>query len=73
MDKKILGVLVGIIIIGLFVFSYMIWFKKGASNLPGPNGGAEFGTVNPIENMPEINPFATDVNPMEGYKNPFEE
>lgn len=73
MDKKILGVLIGVLIIGLFVLSYFLWFKKSPNNPPVPNGGNNFGIVNPVENMPETNPFATSVNPMEGYKNPFEE
>ncbi|MCK9445595.1 hypothetical protein M0Q50_01725 [bacterium] len=70
MDKKVLGTIVAIVIIVLFVFSYMLWNKKGTdNNLPLT---AE-SVINTMENMPETNPFETEVNPMDGYKNPFEE
>lgn len=70
MDKKVLGIIVAMVIVILFVFSYMLWSKKGIDNnfpLVVDN------VINTMENMPETNPFETNVNPMEGYKNPFEE
>jgi hypothetical protein len=70
MDKKVLGIIMGIVIIVLFIFSYMLWNKKGTDdNLPPV---AE-NIINTMEEMPETNPFETNVNPMDGYKNPFEE
>jgi len=70
MDKKVLGIIVAVVIIILFVFSYMSWNKKGTDNNLPPMAD---NTINTMENMPETNPFETSVNPMEGYKNPFEE
>jgi hypothetical protein len=71
MDKKPL-IIIAVIVIVLVLFIGMQWGKKGEqkmNNVP-QNGNA---AVNPIEKMPETNPFETTVNPMEGYKNPFEE
>jgi predicted negative regulator of RcsB-dependent stress response len=70
MDKKVLGIIMGIVIIVLFIFSYMLWNKKGTDdNLPP----VVENIINTMEEMPETNPFETNVNPMDGYKNPFEE
>jgi len=70
MDKRALGVIIGIIIIAVIGFVY-----SGMRSNNGPKGeeGKFNGVVeNPIENMPETNPFDTKVNPMDGYTNPFE-
>ncbi len=72
MDKKILGIIIAIIVIILVVCSYMYWGKKGGQ-LVNKNQQINSLTNNPVENMPEINPFKSTVNPMEGYKNPFDE
>lgn len=72
MDKKVLGIIVAVFIIVLILFVSVQWGKKPSqetNNLPSGNGSI----VNPIENMPETNPFETTVNPMDGYKNPFGE
>ena len=71
MDKKVLGTIIAVIVILLVIFAFMQWGKKGGeeiNNIPQSNNNI----VNPVENMPETNPFETTVNPMEGYKNPFE-
>jgi len=72
MDKKILGIIIAAFIIFLVLFVSVQWGKKGGqeiNNIPPENNVV----VNPVENMPETNPFETTVNPMDGYKNPFEE
>jgi hypothetical protein len=72
MDKKVLGIIIAVFIIALILFVSVQWGKKGnqeINNLPSGNGSI----VNPVENMPETNPFETTVNPMDGYKNPFGE
>ena len=70
MDKRALGVIIGIIIIAVigFVYSNMRSGKLEKGEEGKFNGVIE----NPIENMPETNPFDTKVNPMDGYTNPFE-
>lgn len=72
MDKKVIGVIVGAIIIAICGFVYS---GLRSNDVPKAEEGNKFNGVmdNPIENMPETNPFETKVNPMEGYTNPFEE
>lgn len=72
MDKKILGIIIVVIIIILAVFSYMYWGNK-EGQLVSDNSQINSLINNPVENMPEINPFKSTVNPMDGYKNPFDE
>jgi flagellar basal body-associated protein FliL len=73
MDKKVLNIVIAIIVIAIAVYAYMqLGNKKGGEDVNAP--ASQFDSVidNPIEAMPETNPFDTNVNPMEGYKNPFE-
>lgn len=72
MDKKAVGVIIGAVIIAICGFVYSGLRSNG---VPKSEEGNKFNGVidNPIENMPETNPFATEVNPMDGYTNPFEE
>ena len=80
MDKKILiifTVVVLVVAVGVYYFSY----KKGYS--AGYKEGKEVGraaaqvkagevVTNPMEKMPETNPFEKVINPFkELYKNPF--
>ncbi|MFA5086511.1 MAG: hypothetical protein WC468_02930 [Candidatus Paceibacterota bacterium] len=70
MDKRALGVIIGIIIIAVIGFVYS---GMRSNNDPKGEEGKFNGVIeNPIENMPETNPFDTKVNPMDGYTNPFE-
>lgn len=71
MDKRTLGVIIGIIIIAVigFVYSGMRADKAAKGEEGKFNGLIE----NPVEKMPETNPFDTKVNPMDGYTNPFGE
>jgi hypothetical protein len=72
MDKKVLGIIIAAIVVALVIFAFMQWEKKGSqaiNNVPQVNSVVN----NPVENMPETNPFKSAVNPMEGYKNPFDE
>lgn len=74
MDKKILSIIIIVAIIAIAVFAYRQMGDK-LSNQINNEEESQFNGVmeNPLENMPETNPFETKVNPMEGYKNPFEE
>ncbi|MDD4531515.1 MAG: hypothetical protein PHH21_02285 [Candidatus Pacebacteria bacterium] len=70
MDKRALGVIIGIIIIAVIGFVYS---NIRSDRLQKGEEGKFNGVIeNPIENMPETNPFDTKVNPMDGYTNPFE-
>ena len=71
MDKRALGVIIGIIIIAVIGFVYSgMRANKGTKGEEGKFNGL---IENPVENMPETNPFDTKVNPMDGYTNPFGE
>jgi|GEM_PF-1738307 len=72
MDKKVLGIIIVVVIVAVAIFGYFQWGNKGGQKA---EEGNKFNGVidNPVENMPETNPFETKVNPMEGYTNPFEE
>ncbi len=83
MDKKFLNILIALAIVAVLVivgagfFSYKIGYKKGY------NIGKEDGRIaaqvkpaeavqNPLEKLPETNPFEKVKNPFEeGYQNPF--
>ena len=71
MDKRALGVIIGAVIIAICGFVYS-GLRSG--NNPKVEEGNKFNGVmeNPVENMPETNPFETKVNPMDGYTNPFD-
>jgi len=71
MDKKILGIIIAVIVIVLAVFLFLQW-NRGGSQITN-NSQVNSLVNNPVENMPETNPFKSTVNPMEGYKNPFDE
>jgi len=72
MDKRALGVIIGAIIISICGFVYS---GLRSSNVQKSGESGKFNGVmeNPVEKMPETNPFETSVNPMDGYSNPFEE
>jgi len=74
MDKKVLNIIIVVIVIAIAIFAYMQWGNKKSTQINNEQGIQQFNGVidNPLENMPETNPFETKVNPMEGYKNPFE-
>ena len=71
MDKRALGVIIGAVIIAIcgFVYSGL----RSGNNHKVEEGNKFNGVMeNPVENMPETNPFETKVNPMDGYTNPFD-
>lgn len=71
MDKRALGVIIGIAIIAIIGFVYS---GMRAAKAPKGEEGKFNGIIeNPVEKMPETNPFDTNVNPMDGYTNPFGE
>ncbi|MFA5169516.1 MAG: hypothetical protein WC386_01570 [Candidatus Paceibacterota bacterium] len=72
MDKRALGVIIGAVIIAICGFVY---YGLRSNSAPKANEEGGFNGVieNPVESMPETNPFETTVNPMDGYTNPFEE
>ena len=73
MNKKVLSIVFVVVLVALAICAYMAWGnKKGNNNIGAP--GSEFNIMqNPLEAMPETNPFEVKVDPMEGYKNPFSE
>jgi hypothetical protein len=71
MDKRVLSVIIGAIIISICGFVYS---GLRSSNIQKSESGKFNGVMeNPVEKMPETNPFETSVNPMDGYSNPFGE
>jgi len=74
MDKKVLNIIIVLVLLAIAIFAYIQWGNKKTIQVNNEQGTQKFNGVieNPLENMPETNPFETEVNPMEGYKNPFE-
>lgn len=71
MDKKILILVIIILIIIIFSMLYFC-FKPSNVTLNNNQSDNVVKTATNITNkMPETNPFKTEVNPMDGYTNPF--
>ena len=66
--KKIISVIVVIIAIAVIAFFF---YKKGPSQ---ENKTAEINTAvqSSVGGIEKTNPFKVDVNPYQGYKNPFQ-
>ncbi|MDP2926635.1 MAG: hypothetical protein Q8N65_00645 [bacterium] len=79
MDKKLLVlVLVGTVLavaagVGGYIFGYQKGYGAGVEiGRAAAKTGAKDVVANPLEKLPEINPFKKVVNPFEaGYVNPF--
>ena len=79
MDKKFLVlVLVGTVLalvagVGGYFFGYQKGYGAGVEiGRAAAKTGAGAAVTNPLENMPETNPYEKVVNPFEaGYINPF--
>lgn len=83
MDKKFLNILISLAVAAILAigaagfFSYQMGYKKGYDT--GKEDGRIAAQVkpgdavqNPLEKMPETNPFENVANPFEdAYKNPF--
>jgi len=84
MEKKVLIIFIVVVLVvagGVYYFSYQKGYKAGYK--AGYGEGMEIGkasvkveagavVTNPLEKMPETNPFEKVVNPFkELYKNPF--
>lgn len=72
MDKKILGIIIAVVVITTILFFGVPKSKKVSPVINTPSQENSVVT-DPVIDMPEINPFKNEVNPMEGYKNPFDE
>ena len=80
MDKKILIIFIVVVLVvagGVYYFSYQKGYKVGyreGIEIGKASVKVEAGAVvtNPLEKMPETNPFEKVINPFkELYKNPF--
>jgi len=85
MDKKILIIFIVVVLVvvaGVYYFGYQKGYKAGygkgveigKASVKVEAGKIEAGAVvtNPLEKMPETNPFEKVINPFrELYKNPF--
>lgn len=76
MNKKIIIALIIIIVIILvLVFGFLFMQKNPSSNInqnkDTENAGSQLTTKPETKAFDKGNPFTVDVNPMDGYKNPF--
>lgn len=69
MNKNILILIIVVILIAILGLIYFFVPKPQQKLNPEINSTAV--QANPAGKMPETNPFASKVNPMEGYTNPF--
>ncbi len=71
--KIIIWVLLVIIILLVIIFGF--FYSKTPVNAPVPEGsqGVKVGDINSTvtSEVEKTNPFKADVNPFNGYKNPF--
>lgn len=58
---------------GAYYFGYQLGYGKGMKvGRAAAQTGAEAAVTNPLENLPETNPFEKAVNPFKDlYQNPF--
>lgn len=62
MMKKIILIILLLIVLVVVVFAIYFYMQKQNKN---------FQNTSTAIKMPETNPFAVKVNPMDGYTNPF--
>lgn len=60
-----------LIILVVIVFVVYFYMQKQNKNTQNTNTVQNNSITNVATKMPETNPFAAKVNPMDGYTNPF--